>query len=184
MRHRARPGNVAIRHDVLRCASVLGEFDAHRPLGGLAKWHRLPIGCRTVAGPSSESGSLAVPPSPRLGASGPIPSCPHTRARGHVRRSILTPRSLRGRVRGVSHRLAGDGETTPREPGQVTLSSDTLRTLSPSAREPFRNVLIRDQADRDAISSTLMRYRDQNGQDWPTSSTDAEAPWHASTWQQ
>jgi hypothetical protein len=24
----------------------------------------------------------------------------------------------------------------------------------------------RDQADRDAISSQLMRYRDQNGQDW------------------
>jgi hypothetical protein len=27
-------------------------------------------------------------------------------------------------------------------------------------------VLIRDQPDRDAISSRLMRYRDQNGQDW------------------
>jgi hypothetical protein len=26
--------------------------------------------------------------------------------------------------------------------------------------------MIRDQADRDAISSHLMRYRDQNGQDW------------------
>jgi hypothetical protein len=26
--------------------------------------------------------------------------------------------------------------------------------------------LIRDQADCDAISSRLMRYRDQNGQDW------------------
>jgi hypothetical protein len=30
----------------------------------------------------------------------------------------------------------------------------------------LRNVLIRDQADRDAISSRLMRYRDRNGQDW------------------
>jgi hypothetical protein len=30
----------------------------------------------------------------------------------------------------------------------------------------LRSVLIRDQADRDAISSRLMRYRDQNGQDW------------------
>jgi hypothetical protein len=38
--------------------------------------------------------------------------------------------------------------------------------LSPSAREHLRNVLIRDQADRDAIASRLMRYRDQNGQDW------------------
>jgi hypothetical protein len=26
--------------------------------------------------------------------------------------------------------------------------------------------VIRDQADLDAISSRLMRYRDQNGQDW------------------
>jgi hypothetical protein len=41
-----------------------------------------------------------------------------------------------------------------------------LATLSPSAREHLRRVLIRDQADRDAISSRLMRYRDQNGQDW------------------
>ena len=30
----------------------------------------------------------------------------------------------------------------------------------------MRGVLIRDQADRDAIASRLMRYRDQNGQDW------------------
>jgi hypothetical protein len=30
----------------------------------------------------------------------------------------------------------------------------------------LRRVLIRDQADRDAIVSRLMRYRDQNGQDW------------------
>jgi hypothetical protein len=41
-----------------------------------------------------------------------------------------------------------------------------LETLSPSAREHLRNVLIRDHADRDAISSMLMRYWDQNGQDW------------------
>jgi hypothetical protein len=40
-----------------------------------------------------------------------------------------------------------------------------LEALSPSAREHLRNVLIRDQADRDAISSRLMRYRDKNGQD-------------------
>jgi hypothetical protein len=30
----------------------------------------------------------------------------------------------------------------------------------------LRGVLIRDQADRDAIASRLMRYRDQNGKDW------------------
>jgi hypothetical protein len=40
-----------------------------------------------------------------------------------------------------------------------------LETLDPKARDDLRRVLIRDQADRDAISSRLMRYRDQNGQD-------------------
>jgi hypothetical protein len=34
------------------------------------------------------------------------------------------------------------------------------------AREHLRSVLIRDQADRDAIASRLMRYRDRNGQGW------------------
>jgi hypothetical protein len=41
-----------------------------------------------------------------------------------------------------------------------------LLTLSTKTRDDLRRVLIRDQADRDAISSRLMRYRDQNGQDW------------------
>jgi hypothetical protein len=41
-----------------------------------------------------------------------------------------------------------------------------LATLDPKARADLRPVLIRDQADRDAISSRLMRYRDENGQDW------------------
>jgi len=41
-----------------------------------------------------------------------------------------------------------------------------LATLDPKARDDLRRVPIRDQADRDAISSRLMRYRDQNGQDW------------------
>jgi hypothetical protein len=43
---------------------------------------------------------------------------------------------------------------------------DLLSTLDPKARDDLRRVLIRDQADRDAIASRLMRYRDQNGQDW------------------
>jgi hypothetical protein len=42
---------------------------------------------------------------------------------------------------------------------------DLLSTLDPKARDDLRRVLIRDRADRDAISSRLMRYRDQNGQD-------------------
>jgi hypothetical protein len=41
-----------------------------------------------------------------------------------------------------------------------------LETFDPRARGDLRRVLIPDQPDRDAISSRLMRYRDQNGDDW------------------
>jgi hypothetical protein len=41
-----------------------------------------------------------------------------------------------------------------------------LETLNPKAREDLRLVLIRDQADRDAIASHLLRYRDERGDDW------------------
>jgi hypothetical protein len=41
-----------------------------------------------------------------------------------------------------------------------------LLTLNPKAHDDLRRVLIRDQADRNAISSRLMRYRDQTGNDW------------------
>jgi hypothetical protein len=41
-----------------------------------------------------------------------------------------------------------------------------LSTLDPKAGDNLRNALSRDQADRDAIASMLMPYRDQNGQDW------------------
>ena len=43
---------------------------------------------------------------------------------------------------------------------------DLFRTLHPRGRDDLRRVLILDQVNRDAISSRLMRYRDQNGQDW------------------
>ncbi len=43
---------------------------------------------------------------------------------------------------------------------------DLLRTLSPSARDHLRRVLIHEQADRDAIASQLIRYRDGRGDDW------------------
>jgi hypothetical protein len=36
-----------------------------------------------------------------------------------------------------------------------------LATLDPRARDDLRRVLIRDQADRDAIASRLLRYRHQ-----------------------
>ena len=38
--------------------------------------------------------------------------------------------------------------------------------LTPSAREHLRRVLIRDQDDRDGVSSQLLRYRDGHGDDW------------------
>jgi hypothetical protein len=55
-----------------RVARLLGEIDAH--LGEARR--SSPVWLLDKAGPASESGSLAVPPSPRLGASGPIPLCP------------------------------------------------------------------------------------------------------------
>jgi hypothetical protein len=39
-------------------------------------------------------------------------------------------------------------------------------TLSPKARDDLRNVLIHDQADRDAITSQLLRYGDERGDEW------------------
>jgi len=41
-----------------------------------------------------------------------------------------------------------------------------LVTLDPLTRDALRRVLIHDQADRDAISSQLLRYRDERGNDW------------------
>ena len=50
------------------------------------------------------------------------------------------------------------------------MSDDDLRSLllqlTPSAREHLRNVLIRDFHDRNEMSSILMRYRDERGDDW------------------
>jgi hypothetical protein len=41
-----------------------------------------------------------------------------------------------------------------------------LESLDPKARDDFRRVLIHDRADRDAVSSQLLRYRDERGDDW------------------
>jgi len=41
-----------------------------------------------------------------------------------------------------------------------------LATLDSKARDDLRRVLIRDQADRDAIASRLMRYRDERRDNW------------------
>ena len=40
-----------------------------------------------------------------------------------------------------------------------------LETLDPKVRHDLRRILIRDQADRDAVSSQLLRYRDGHGDD-------------------
>jgi len=48
---------------------------------------------------------------------------------------------------------------------------DLLTTLTPSAHEHLRNALIRDQADRDAIASRLMRLATRTARTGPTSST-------------
>jgi hypothetical protein len=49
-------------------------------------------------------------------------------------------------------------------------SNERLSNPNPSfdrkARDTLRRVLVRDQADRDAISSQLFRYRDGHGDDW------------------
>ena len=41
-----------------------------------------------------------------------------------------------------------------------------LEMLDPKARDTLRRVLIHDQADRDAIASQLIRYRDERGDHW------------------
>ena len=50
------------------------------------------------------------------------------------------------------------------------MSDDDLRSLlgqlTPQARDVLRRVLIHDQADRDAVSAQLLRYRDGRGDDW------------------
>jgi hypothetical protein len=67
---------------------------------------------------------------------------------------------------------SGPRRSSPKDEGRPELINEDadlralLETLDPKARDDFRCVLIRDQADRDEISSRLMRYRDQNGQDW------------------
>jgi hypothetical protein len=44
--------------------------------------------------------------------------------------------------------------------------SRDVEAFSPKARDRLRRVLIHDQADRDAIASRLLRYRDGRGDDW------------------
>jgi hypothetical protein len=43
---------------------------------------------------------------------------------------------------------------------------ELLLALTPSARDALRRVLIHDHADRDAVTSQLLRYRDGHSDDW------------------
>jgi hypothetical protein len=49
---------------------------------------------------------------------------------------------------------------------ETTTSARSLETLDPKARDDLRRVLIRDQADRDAVASQLLRYPDGRADDW------------------
>ena len=51
------------------------------------------------------------------------------------------------------------------EPADRDLRS-LLQTLDRLARYALRRVLNRDQADRDAVASQLLRYRDRRADDW------------------
>ena len=78
--------------------------------------------------------------------------------------------SYRTALRGTGHAICSDG----RSPGGMTRLMndedaqlrDLLRTLSPSARERLRDVLSRDQVDRDLIAARLLRFRDVRGAAW------------------
>jgi len=50
-------------------------------------------------------------------------------------------------------------------------STPYSRPSTPKTRDDLRRVLIRDQADREAISSLLMRYQAEDGGAGRTSST-------------
>jgi hypothetical protein len=50
--------------------------------------------------------------------------------------------------------------------GESAIVRAVLETLDSRARDTLRSVLIRDQANRDAIASQLLRYRDERGDDW------------------
>jgi hypothetical protein len=47
---------------------------------------------------------------------------------------------------------------------RTMISEPCSRCSTRKARDDLRRVLIRDQADRDAISSRLMCYQNENGQ--------------------
>ena len=51
-------------------------------------------------------------------------------------------------------------------PNRTRTRGAILGTRDPHARDRLRAVLIRDQTDRDAIASDLLRYRDTRGDDW------------------
>jgi hypothetical protein len=108
-------------------------------------------------------------------------SVDYSRWRGRGRGSLLSLTSAQGKAGHESY--ADERPNTqhlrvlsrpmhPRQASSGLMTDDDadlralLQTLDPKARDDLRRALIRDQSDRDAIGSRLVRYRDQNGQDW------------------
>jgi hypothetical protein len=58
--------------------------------------------------------------------------------------------------------LLGDGGVGMDDPNLRAV----LEMLDPLTCDALRRVLIHDQADRDAVASQLLRYRDGRGDDW------------------
>jgi hypothetical protein len=84
-------------------------------------------------------------------------------SRRSERQSVNRHGSCLNRSRQPRYRL-GRSRMTPMESEDADLR-DLVRTLSPSARDDLRRVLIRDQADRDAISSQLLATTTDPGGD-------------------
>jgi hypothetical protein len=93
-----------------------------------------------------------------------------TRQRVPPRKAQQAPRrGLRNRAETSDTRAAPRREEESKLAAFVTNDADLrslLKTLDPNAQDTLRRILIQDQPDRDAIASQLMRYRDQNGDDW------------------
>ena len=51
-------------------------------------------------------------------------------------------------------------------PNRTRTRGAILEARDPHARDTLRRVLSRDHADRNAIASDLLRYRDERGDDW------------------
>ena len=66
----------------------------------------------------------------------------------------------------MTSRASVDAARPGRVRGARPYRSFRPRPRHHGARDDLRRILIHDQADRDAISSRLTRFRDERGDDW------------------